>query len=337
MIANSVSDDRRKELQTNLSKSNVLLKKYYKQIAKSGGRKGFVDPNGENINRPKFYKQILELNKKNPNCNLSLHGINIPKEEVSEILNLEHLKLDVISSVSVMIKDLVSKKIKNGRLSDRSLSFDDLESEALKSVLYSLHSYTDSNICFSTYFYTCANRDINKLCSRSSPMSKISKKSLMLKKKYIETRKSIGRSASFDEIVSIMNIKEKDIDLLIKTLSSITISEDAADAASFSKYYSGLDGSRQYFSSGSSSKGLVLSSNNNFEESLSNRTIEEIDLSDLEKAVLEGFMKSSSKLGIGSIAKKLINPKTGKPFSRMAITYAWRRVKNKITQYKEAA
>jgi hypothetical protein len=57
-----------------------------------------------------------------------------------------------------------------------------------------------------------------------------------------------------------------------------------------------------------------------------------LDLSDLERAVLEGFLSSKTKLGLNELSKNLVNPKTQKPYSRMAFTLAWRRIKEKIQQ-----
>lgn len=58
--------------------------------------------------------------------------------------------------------------------------------------------------------------------------------------------------------------------------------------------------------------------------------INKIEFSELEKFVLEGFLDSKNKLGINSLAKKLINPKTNKSYSRAAVSLAWKRVKSKI-------
>ncbi len=333
-IYSEITDVRRKELQGSLAESNKILRKYYKQIAVSKGRRGFETHDGNNINRPKFYKQILELSKINPHSDLVIHGATIPCAEVEKITNLENIKWEIVTSISNMIYSIVNKKI--NKIRDRSLSFEDLESEGFKSVLSSIYSYSDDQICFSTYFYTCVNREINNLCNRSNPMSKLSKKSIALKKKFAEAKKSLGTYASFDEIVSVMGIKQAEVELLKNSMNTLTLSEESMV---FSKHHCGLDGGKQYFASGSSRGNLVLScSNNNFDDSLSaGDEIGRLDLTPLEKAVLDGVMQSTSKLGINSVAKNLINPKTGKPFSRMAITYAWRRVKSKINKFKEAA
>jgi hypothetical protein len=104
-----------------------------------------------------------------------------------------------------------------------------------------------------------------------------------------------------------------------------------------SKHYAGVDGAKHFSSSGKRGGDLILSSNNTFAESLDDKEIGGMNLTDLEKAVLEGFMQSSSKLGINSVAKNVVNPKTGKPFSRMAVTYSWRRVKEKINNFRKVA
>ena len=66
-------------------------------------------------------------------------------------------------------------------------------------------------------------------------------------------------------------------------------------------------------------------------------SLDSIEMSQLEKAVLDGFLQSSKGMGLNSISKNIINPKTGKPFTRMAASLAWKRVKEKIKNYKKAA
>jgi ribosome maturation protein Sdo1 len=61
------------------------------------------------------------------------------------------------------------------------------------------------------------------------------------------------------------------------------------------------------------------------------------EFTDLENAVLDGFISSSGRMGISSISKNIINPKTGKPYTRMAASLAWKKIKNKIKMYKGAA
>ena len=60
--------------------------------------------------------------------------------------------------------------------------------------------------------------------------------------------------------------------------------------------------------------------------------IENIEFTELEKAVLEGVLNSpSTKLGIGYLSKQVINQETKKPYSRMAFSLAWKRIKKKIS------
>jgi hypothetical protein len=168
-------------------------------------------------------------------------------------------------------------------------------------------------------------------------MSKLNKKSIALKRKYIETKKSMSCESNFDEVVNLMNISKKEVDLLKSTLDISKNLCSYDESHGFDKHYAGIDGGKKYFDSGCRGGKFISASNYNSIESLDLKEVEHLDLSDLEKAVLEGFVKSSNKLGINSVAKTLVNPKTGRPFTRMAVTYAWRRIKTKISKFKEAA
>jgi len=330
-----INENRREELQIDLSNCNKTLKKYYKQVAHRKGSRGFVTSNNESINRPKYYKQILGAYRSCPTADINLHGVLIPNCDVRAIVFLEDIRWEILTSISGMLTGLANKKNKSKSLCDSALSFEDLESEAFKSALSSIHSYAKEKICFSTYFYVCANRHISSLCSRSNSMSKLSKKSIKLKRRYIEVQKSLGRNSNFEEVVELMNLKENEIELLRSTLNCFVSHHD--EKTTMSKHYAGVDGAKHYSSSGKRGGDLILSSNNTFVESLDDKEIGGMNLTDLEKAVLEGFMQSSSKLGINSVAKNVVNPKTGKPFSRMAVTYAWRRVKEKINNFRKVA
>jgi hypothetical protein len=68
-----------------------------------------------------------------------------------------------------------------------------------------------------------------------------------------------------------------------------------------------------------------------------NDVISKLDLSELERAVLNGFLQSKhnskTSLGLGTFAKNLINPSTGKPYSRAGLSLAWNRIKDKISNF----
>ena len=56
-----------------------------------------------------------------------------------------------------------------------------------------------------------------------------------------------------------------------------------------------------------------------------------VKLGNLEKAALKGFLESPSGImGLSKGCSGMINPNTGRPYSRAAISSAWRQAKKKI-------
>lgn len=60
--------------------------------------------------------------------------------------------------------------------------------------------------------------------------------------------------------------------------------------------------------------------------------------SGLDGLVFREFMRSGGEMNLSDFARKTINPKTGKPYSKMAMSLAWKRVRRKIREtYEKAA
>lgn len=307
-----IEESRKKDVQNLISESNFILHKYHSQVATRHGRLGFKTYDDKSLNKSSYLNEIKSCYDKNPNVDVDLYGVVIPVADVRQILNVKNLELEVLCSVSGMISKIVNKKSRFSR--DHILSAEDLESEAFRCACESLCSYTDSNVCFSTYFFNCISRHLSSLCNRTNHTSKFSKKAILLKRKYAETKRSLLRASNFEEIVEMMNISDKEISLLRSVLSCSSVFSAEEKYVEIENY--------------------SAPSNNNDDCSISIGDVSGVELSELEKAVLEGFMQSSNKLGISSIAKGILNPKTGKPFTRMAASLAWKRVKEKIKTCK---
>ena len=121
------------------------------------------------------------------------------------------------------------------------------------------------------------------------------------------------------------------------TSLDISDEEGSNDYSCLGKKFSGLDGSVTYTCSSSLNGGSFTIHQDEKVKNENQINIDFSEFSELEKAVLEGFMNSSNNLGISIVAKNLINPRTGKPYSRMACTYAWKRIKEKIKKFSSAA
>ena len=306
-----MTEDRKKELQTKISSSNKILNSYFSQIVNKKGSNGFVTKlNNKKLSRQAFLNEVVDEHKKTPSDDLFLYGMKIVNSDVRSIVFIKESEWEIVSSIHKAFFKIINKKLRSKR-ADITLSFEDLENEALFCAVRSVCSYEDSSICFSTYICTCVERHLDSLLNRTNCMSKMSRKAVCLKAQYAQLSKL--ENYNFESTISRMNISNKDIGLLKSALSCSSVSY--LDKDNFDK----------------------MSSENydNFEEV--SKCIHNVELSELEKAVLQGFMESKSSLGINSKAKNIINPKTGKPYSRMAVSYAWRRVKEKIKNHRGAA
>lgn len=63
----------------------------------------------------------------------------------------------------------------------------------------------------------------------------------------------------------------------------------------------------------------------------------ENEMENLEKIVFKEFIESKKKINLSKISKKIINPKTKKPYTKATISLVWGKVKRKIETYAKTA
>ena len=305
-----LSKERKAELESVLKESNRLLEDYHTQMKQNNGLK-----------RHERTKFLAEIHKSFAGCDLLIENVVIPKKDVEIILRSKLLEWELLCGFSRQIQSLAKKW--SARSSDSSISIDDFMSEAFHVAFKAIAHFSEEGACFSTYLYSCVNKRLAFFCAKNCGLSGVSNRSLALKRQYSVLAAEEG--ATFDSIVSKMDISEKKVRMLRSVLlgnvqNATSLEKDASELALVDDCpmdTENLSGTLKSLESVVSNAGLT----------------------ELEQKVLEGFMDSStSRLGIGSFTKKLINPKTNKPYSRMTFTYAWRRVKEKLADaYKKAA
>lgn len=290
-----LSKDRKTTLENILRSSNILLKNYHEKTQ-------------EEISRVDFFKAIY-ANRSLGATNV--YGVDIPQEDSNKILDVKNIEWEILCGFSRLIAKLANKWSK--RDIDLSLSFDDLFSEATKATLFAMLHFTENNVSFCTFLHHCINRQLSKLCNKTNGLSHLSTGAVELKRRYLELASEEG--ANFDAIVSKLNLSKKEI----RTLQNILFKVKNQTSLGSDEESNELD-----------QVATVEDKNFDFDSTLI-RVVGDIEFSELERSVLEGFMSSSSgKLGLNCCSKNLINPKTNKPYSRMAFTLAWKRIKEKI-------
>jgi DNA-directed RNA polymerase specialized sigma subunit len=246
--------------------------------------------------------------------------LQIPEYDAEKILLAKDVEWEILCAYSNLTNKIVNKWV--AKSVDVSLSEEDLMSEAHASAIKAIRGFTQDGVMFSTFLHVCINNRLSELCMRSGSVSKIPRSVAKLKMQYGTLASEEG--ATFDEVVRKMGISEKQVKELVFTLRGVVDDShwDRDDCAM-----------RLVDDSDQASDDLESEARNRIAS-----VLKQLDLSELERAVLDGFMSSSDKMGLSSVSKKLINPNTKKPYSRMAFSYAWNRVKEKIEKaFSDAA
>ena len=290
----SLSEEEKLGLERSLRERNCLLAHYH-ELFKAAN-------NLHKHKKCEFFNMVLDSN----GASLSLNGVNIPSEDVAKMSEIKDIEWKLICGFSKLITKVAHKW--QGAADDASIGVEDLEGEALQTAVYSAIHFTKEER-YSTFLYHCVNRHMAKLCSRTGSLSGVSRGCAKTRRKY--QRLLMEEGATFDSVVVKMGLSEQQIRRLQFSLTKVRTASDVTEGE---KELTVVDNQ--------------VAPSEKYETSVLDSLIPKLELSELERAVLEGFMKSpTSRLGIGSISKNLINPKTNKPYTRMAFTLAWQRVK----------
>jgi hypothetical protein len=225
---------------------------------------------------------------------------------------VKDIEWEILCGYSAAIKKVCNKH----RPSDASMSQDDIYSEAIKSAITSIYHFTKEDVKFITFLIHCVNRH---LTYKIGSLSRLSKRAYDLILNYEKIKNELNGSCNFEYVVEQMDLSDKEINILKNVLS---------------KTYS--------FSDLDINESNILSKTNvDYDQFQIKEIISKLELNSLERAVLSGFLFSKSNgktsLGIGAFAKNIINPVTGKPYSRQALTLIWKKIKNKIKNNFKAA
>ena len=324
-----------KFIQNYLVESNALLEDYHSKIATDCGKLGFRIIG----TKTKFSKIdfVNYLASKPITEDVLINNVVISKDHAEKIAKSKQFESEILLNFMNMFKKIAYKWSSNW--SDVCLSKQDLESEAMCAGMYAIYGYTNGETSLSTYIYQCALNKVKNVCKKTNQFSDLGSRAIKIRAKFEEAKNTLGPYYTYDEIIKNLNFDEKEILILQSTfnkIASIDSSEEKSnDYSCLGKKFSGVDGSIK-FSCSSNGNSFTIRENDSSDNDVE-ININLNEFSELEKVVLEGFMNSPNNLGISHFAKKLINPKTKKPYSRMAITYAWRRVKEKIKKYSNAA
>lgn len=341
------ANDKRKQEQI-MRAGNLVLKRWHTKAKKIKGQKysrmSFLGDLLKKLPDLKARSVVVLNSRQNP-------GLRIPKEDVEKVLAVKAIEFDILQTYARLVGQQAFEW--SQREHDAYYGFNDLYDEAVLVLIKAIYHFTKEDVTFITYAHWVIRRWIVRLCNRTGPLSGYSHTAVNLYRKYQEKRREFNRPVSFEEVVEELNLSNKQRDVLQSMLHSVvsgsTINRPPLDDESADSDYSqlgnthaGIDGNMSWSVTGRNGNGVTLRESPTLDFDMI-EAINRADLTEFERAVLDGFIETASTptgavMGLTSIAGKLINPKTNKPYSRMACSYAWERVKQKIlAEYQRVA
>jgi RNA polymerase sigma factor (sigma-70 family) len=249
----------------------------------------------------------------------------------------------------------ITRKWESSR-SDGTISMSDLYNEAIMGLMKAISYYTHEDYKFSTVAYWIIHRRLRERCNKTTPLSEIPNCTVNLRQKFEAAKKEINRSATFEEIVETMWVKGKDgeprpltkgeIHILKRALVTVysqtslrglhaneAHDDRISDYSSLgSMEFSGMTGRRDWRvvgMRGKSNLNPVFAPQDDLGIDL-DEIMEGVDFSEFEQSVLDSFLADGTNGWMTRAASELTNPDTEKPYSKMAVSYAWDRILKKL-------
>jgi len=235
----------------------------------------------------------------NEGSEVSLFGVVVPADRAAMIIVTKEVESEIIAGFSPMIQKLVRRFALN-----MGVDPEDFFGEAFKSFLDALVNY-DGSARFSTFLHRCLARHLQRV-SMAGGGTKVPYEIQRLTMRVVD-RMSRDR-VSFDEAVDSEGVTPKRLKKVVAamskvcTVSALDIKDSEIKGRPERPSYTGVRGA-----------------------------IESANLGRLEKAVVEAFMASpTGEMGLSRGCAGMINPDTGRPYSRAAISSAWKQARKKL-------
>lgn len=248
-----------------------------------------------------FFKEFMRVHRRGSGCRVGSACISAPDAEI--MMRIKDIEVELLGHFSRMISMVVAQvSMSRGRVAE------DFNSEAYEAFFHAMLNY-DGSVRFSTYLHNCLRRKILHACSEDSTV-RIPSNARKLSMRVIE---KMNTGQTFDEATD--GLKEGAMRIVLASFKSVQTATDLEV---------------------NESEMAKVEDKDSFE--WVDATLKGVDLTLLERVALRGFMDSpTGVMGLSSALKGLINPNTGKEYSRAAISAAWAKARKKIRAALEAA
>lgn len=246
-----------------------------------------------------FYVEFMRLYRRGKD--IQMGSVLIPAQDADAMIRVKEVEPDLLSGFSRMIqKAILCCARQYGR------DAEDLQAEAYEALFRAMVKY-DGSASFCTYLWYSLVRNISRACLDRGEL-KVPRDVRKIAMRVVDTMHKDG--LTFDEAVEAEGVSEsyrkKVVSAMSKVCSATELEIDPAQMASTTN--------RESF-------GWV------------GKAVERAGLGPLETAVLKGFMEApAGVMGLSEGCRGLINPDTGRPYSRAALSSAWKQARKKISR-----
>jgi len=314
---------------------NLALLRWYEKSEKFRPRKKY--------GRMRFFYDILhdvggEVNR------VKMFGVTIPKTDIKKMLDVHNIEANVIEAYSQLARNICFKWAASAV--DRSVSLGDLYNEASEALRKSIYYYTRSDVRFCTYVYWSIKRRMINCCNCPNPLSNLPQQAIDLRRRYRKAKIELNRPVTFLEVVDFLGLNQSEVRILQASLVLVfnqdtvgnhqhSYDEESDFSTVCGSVFNGTNGSRCWQVAGRRGFHPVFAPTDNLLLADLETYLEKVDLSDIERKVLDGFLKDASNGWQTRLARTLNNPNTDQPYTRMSVSLAWDRIIRKLKEVAE--
>lgn len=263
------------------------------------------------FSRERFRTMFFEEIRKNGVKSMKIEGVKLSLSDVTSIMDIKNIEWKVLCGVGRLIyKRALAWSIKK---LDCDLHFFDFYNEATIAAMNAIYGF-HKNVRFITYCqYAIENRMLNS-ANAYKPLSRWSDDSKKLYVKYVKTKAEINDNATFEDIVTVMDISKDEVQLLRSLLRTVSNSSDLQDNSETRSDLMNKIPEKKVVNDSLSIDGLNI-----------NQLLSTIEMNDLERAVVDAYL-SGDKGWAAHVANSHINPVTRKRYTTRATRDALERV-----------
>jgi DNA-directed RNA polymerase specialized sigma24 family protein len=261
---------------------------------------GYHDASGIRY-RLDFYREFLRVHRDGHSCIVG--EAKIPARDARAMITLKEVEGELLGQFSKMIKSVTC------RIASRhGMDGGDLTSEAYEAFFRAMLNYNGSTR-FSTFLQNCLKKNLARARAGDS-LVRVPREIRRLSMRVVGLMNS---GSTFDEATSGLSKEETK-----EVIAGMRRVQGAGDLQ--------MDESELAAVEDGEKLGWV------------NTALQGVQFTRLEREALRGFMESpAGVMGLSSNLKDLVNPDTGRPYSRAAVSAAWAQARKKIRLALEAA